>query len=449
TYQVSDAAGNTAEAVRVVTVADDTPPELTLAGEANGTLACGEAFDEPGFSAVDTCDGELSDSVTVGGAVDETTPGTYTLTYQVSDAAGNTAEAVRVVMVEDDTPPELTLAGTDAITLECGEDYQEPGFAATDTCDGDLTDAVNVESAVDAATPGSYTVTYRVTDRAGNMAEAVRTVTIEDTTPPEVTLLGMAEVEVSCGSAFDDAGAVAVDACEGDLTDAVVVSGTVNTSQPGVYTLTYSATDKAGNTGEAVRAVRILNDCEIGISRQPAPLSLFVGTSAVLSLTATGGSDTLGYTWRKDGNVLNAPDLPRLQLTAVTLEGAGEYTCVVSDGVTSATSDPAIVSVFPLPDTAPHSADTNGDWAIALTELLRIIQFFNAGEFSCQADTEDGYVPGDAGNRDCPFHNSDYEPRDWRLSLTELLRIIQFFNQPASLYHRLEGTEDGFAPGAG
>ncbi len=95
-----------------------------------------------------------------------------------------------------------------------------------------------------------------------------------------------------------------------------------------------------------------------------------------------------------------------------------------------------------------HSADPNGDGQINLTELLRVIQFYNSGGFHCEEGTEDGYAPG-PGDQTCAPHSSDYAPSgpDWRIVLTELLRIIQFYNSGG--YHPCpdEGTEDGFCPG--
>lgn len=93
-----------------------------------------------------------------------------------------------------------------------------------------------------------------------------------------------------------------------------------------------------------------------------------------------------------------------------------------------------------------HSADTSKNWAIELSELLRVIQFFNAREYHCEQGSEDGYAPF-SGNRNCSPHSADYQPQDWKIQLNELLRIIQFFNFPAGSYHPQEGTEDGYAPG--
>lgn len=93
-----------------------------------------------------------------------------------------------------------------------------------------------------------------------------------------------------------------------------------------------------------------------------------------------------------------------------------------------------------------HSADTNKNWKIELTELLRVIQFFNSGGYHVEEDTEDGYGPGFNPEKIGLPHHSDYNPQNWRIELAELLRLIQFFNTPDG-YSRSPGSEDGFAPG--
>jgi hypothetical protein len=100
-----------------------------------------------------------------------------------------------------------------------------------------------------------------------------------------------------------------------------------------------------------------------------------------------------------------------------------------------------------------HSADWKDgpDGYIDLSELLRMIQFFNSGGFHCaQAGdvSDEGYMPGpDETAWACVPHCGDYNPQDWEISLSELLRVIQFFNSDG--YHLCVGSEDGFCPGQG
>lgn len=76
-----------------------------------------------------------------------------------------------------------------------------------------------------------------------------------DTTAPVVTLNGEQALEVSQGQTFSDPGASAIDDIDGSVS--VSVAGEVG-AEPGVYTLTYSATDSAGNSGQAVRTVTVI-----------------------------------------------------------------------------------------------------------------------------------------------------------------------------------------------
>ncbi len=91
-----------------------------------------------------------------------------------------------------------------------------------------------------------------------------------------------------------------------------------------------------------------------------------------------------------------------------------------------------------------HSGDQNGDNRINLSELLRLIQFFNTNEYHCAGSTEDGYAPG-TGDTSCTLHASDYKLPEWKIGLSELLRFIQFFNSAG--YHACDGSEDGFCVG--
>ena len=103
-----------------------------------------------------------------------------------------------------------------------------------------------------------------------------------------------------------------------------------------------------------------------------------------------------------------------------------------------------------FPDCGIHSADSDDNWSINLTELLRVIQFFNIKGYHCvtaPATTEDGYVPGSGENHSCDPHDSDYVVQDWKIDLTELLRLVQFFNFQE--YQRNTKGEDGFLPGKG
>jgi hypothetical protein len=85
-------------------------------------------------------------------------------------------------------------------------------------------------------------------------------VTVRDTTPPAITLLGDTPIIVEQNDPYTDAGATALDAVDGNLTASITEtwSEPVNTAVAGDYTVTYRATDKAGNVGAAVRTVTVV-----------------------------------------------------------------------------------------------------------------------------------------------------------------------------------------------
>jgi hypothetical protein len=99
-----------------------------------------------------------------------------------------------------------------------------------------------------------------------------------------------------------------------------------------------------------------------------------------------------------------------------------------------------------------HSADTSRDHIIDLSELLRAIQLFGFGGYDCAQATEDGYAPTTVKGQEIPGecypHDGDYAPDDFKISLNELLRLVQYYNVGAYDYciEEWPPTEDNFRP---
>ncbi|MBI2421617.1 MAG: hypothetical protein HYV27_02225 [Candidatus Hydrogenedentes bacterium] len=96
--------------------------------------------------------------------------------------------------------------------------------------------------------------------------------------------------------------------------------------------------------------------------------------------------------------------------------------------------------------TVAHSADSDADGRIDLSELLRVVQIFHQGAYHCADGTEDGFETG-AGKQTCDAHAADYQTLDFSIDLRELLRVIQLANSAGGAYHADAGSEDGFASG--
>ncbi len=90
-------------ALEVPSVEDTEAPTIMLNGNAEVTIALGDTYTDAGATADDNVDGEITDDIVVGGdTVDPLSPGTYTVTYTVADAAGNSTTVSRTITVTFD-----------------------------------------------------------------------------------------------------------------------------------------------------------------------------------------------------------------------------------------------------------------------------------------------------------------------------------------------------------
>ncbi|HLM48786.1 MAG TPA: kelch repeat-containing protein [Myxococcaceae bacterium] len=157
---------------------------------------------------------------------------------------------------------------------------------------------------------GSTLVTLTCTDAKGLSASCTSTVTVTDTQAPVVSLNGAAEVTLVCRTPYVEAGVTASDACSGDLSAAVSVSGSVDTRVPGTYSLTYSVTDGAGLVGSTTRTVKVVPD-------------------------ASGTCQPRGGAWSPTGHLA----LPRMLHTATVLD-SGRVLVAGGFNVTTELYDP-------------------------------------------------------------------------------------------------------------
>lgn len=254
---------------------DTVAPVITLNGASTIDLNVGETYTELGATATDNIDGDLTSSIVTSGSVNTNIAGAYTVTYSVSDAAGNNTSIDRTVNVNaDTTAPLITLNGPSNITLELGEAYNEQGATATDNVDGNLTSSIVISGSVNVDIADTYTVTYSVSDAAGNNTSATRTVIVNpDTTVPVITLNGASTITLNVGDTYNELGATATDNYDGDITSSIVISGTVNTNIVGAYSVNYNVSDSSGNNATQVtRTVNVddvISGCTGGISTFP------------------------------------------------------------------------------------------------------------------------------------------------------------------------------------
>ena len=259
TYTSTDASGNVGTATRTVNVVDTTGPTITLTGGTpfQAELSKTGSFTEPGFSTSDNAATAITESVT--GSVDLSVLGEYTRIYTATDVSGNSTSVTRIVNVVDTTAPTITILGDNPRTVEAdqGGTYTDPGVTAEDEDSNALT--FDTSSTVDLGVVGSYVFTHTVTDQSGNAASAERTVTVVDTTAPNVTLVGSnpLTVEAADGTSYNDPGATANDNAASAMTKSE--TGTVDMGVVGSYEVEISYTDASGNVSLKKRTVNVID----------------------------------------------------------------------------------------------------------------------------------------------------------------------------------------------
>lgn len=244
---------------------DVTPP--VLLGVDDKTIEVGADFDPmEGVQVRDDSDINLLDKVSVDGHVNTSVPGVYTLAYKVSDSSGNTVDAVRTIRVVDKSGPQII--GVTDVTINVNQEFDPyEGVTAIDNVDGDVTSEIVVIGLVDADKPGEYQLVYRVSDAAGNITEVTRIITVVDNVKPVIT--GAEDMFINIGDSFDGrAGVKATDNIDGDITDKVVIVGTVDITKAGEYTLIYRVEDTSGNIAEVIRTIIVIDD---EMSENPGP----------------------------------------------------------------------------------------------------------------------------------------------------------------------------------
>ena len=187
TAKATDIATNTSLSSASITITVDTvAPVITRNGPSPVSVAVGSTYTDAGATATDNVDGNITSRIVTVNPVNASTPGTYTVTYNVQDNAGNAATQVtRTVNVGDTTPPVITLLGSSPVSVEIGSTYTDAGATATDNVDGDITSSIVTVNPVNTALIGTYTVTYDVKNAAGNPATQVaRTVRVIHTGAP-------------------------------------------------------------------------------------------------------------------------------------------------------------------------------------------------------------------------------------------------------------------------
>ena len=337
TYTATDRAGHAASDTQLVTVTDNTPPVIFAPADASYTCpsevpaaSASQAFGPagPNTPVFDNCGSPtvaVADTSTGTGSA--ASPLVITRTYTATDIHSNSAIAVQIITVTDPTPPTITLnqPGQNPQYVECHTSYPELGATAHDNCSADF--AATPSGSVNVNVVGTYTITYNANDTAGNAATPVtRTVIVQDTTKPVITLTGANPQYVECHTSYVELGAKANDTCAG-IFDATP-SGSVNANVIGTYTITYNATDPSSNAAVPVDRTVIVRDTIPPTISCPANIIADFNPAvngAVVTYTTPVGMDDCGATTSQTTGLPSGATFPlgTTTNTFVVTDGAG------------------------------------------------------------------------------------------------------------------------------
>ncbi len=170
TYTVNKGLVDT-KVTRTIVVKDLEPPLIELKGDTEKYLCPGATYQEEGYTASDNLDGDITTDVQIDTQTDQ-------IVYTVFDKEKNKATAMRKLYYEDQEKPTITLTDGEMIQITKNQEYVDPGYNATDNCDGSIKASVKVSGTVDTSTLGTYKITYEVSDKAQNKTMVTRTVQV-------------------------------------------------------------------------------------------------------------------------------------------------------------------------------------------------------------------------------------------------------------------------------
>ena len=213
--------------------------EITLNGgnEINTTVKV--PYEEKGITFKKNGE-ELDDSkyhLVMKNNIDTNTLGDYKVNYEIS-YLWNKYEYERIVHVVDDVKPEISVSVSQIEKDYCSKKVKTKyEYSALDNYDGDLTEKIKVEEKED-------NIIFEVVDESGNIGETSIPIIYTKKPEPIFKLRGSSNIYVTLNGKYNDDGIINQDGCGNNLDEKVTISGSVDTSKIGNYTITYTVGSK-------------------------------------------------------------------------------------------------------------------------------------------------------------------------------------------------------------
>ena len=277
TFTAVDEAGNPAMGTTVVTVSDLTGPsiivpESLIAAAVDGYGAPASSDSIVAFLQAASALDNVDSAVMVTTDVPDVFPlGTTVVTFSASDVSGNSGSASAIVTVTDQTAPAvtvpetITVAAAGATTPASNEIITAFLTAASGTDNVD--ESIFVTNDAPTTFPlGETVVVFSATDAAGNTGTASASVTVTDQTAPVINVAEKFAVLGETGgvpASEPSLAAFMAAVTASDNIDGVIINianDAPETFPFGSSSLTFTATDAAGNVGTATTVITVSLD---------------------------------------------------------------------------------------------------------------------------------------------------------------------------------------------
>ena len=365
TWTAKDTNNNSISANQLVKLIDSTAPIITapanVTAEATGietpvSLGNASTSDTVG---VKTIKNDAPSTFPIGNSI---------VTWTATDTAGNSSYATQTVTVKDTTAPIISTpinVSVEASTKLSVVPFESP--SATD-----VVGVVSLSSNAPTTFPvGTTTITWTAKDAAGNTSTATQTVTVEDTTAPIITAPAAVTAEATAPQ-------TTVNISMATATDMVgiesITSDAPATFPVGVTTVTWTATDKAGNSSTATQVVTVEDTTTPTISAPVNVVTEATAPNSVVTYIAPTADDAVGVT----SFTHNAPATFPVGVTAITWtakDAAGNtttttQTITVEDTTTPTISAPInVVTEATAPNSVVSYIAPTADDAVGITSF--------------------------------------------------------------------------------
>ncbi|MDH7912674.1 gliding motility-associated C-terminal domain-containing protein [Winogradskyella sp. SYSU M77433] len=373
TFTAIDDCGNSDSVTATYSIVDTVAPVLTV--PADVTIECTEDTSPANTGQATATDDCASPSISYSDVETAACGNTKTIirTWTATDACGNTTSANQTITTEDTTPPTFSVPAN--LTLECDQDVNDLVFTGdvtdeNDNCSSNL-EATFTDTIVDGACAGSFTINraWSLSDDCGNTTALVQTITVQDTTAPEISVPADVTIECTEDSSSNATGsATGTDNC-GDVTISQSDVETAACGNTKTIVRTWTATDACGNTASADQTITVIDttapiidasnisniDIECGVTPD-GTLETWIANNA----GATASDSCGNVIWSNDYNNSTTVDCAN---GAITVTFTATDVCGNSDSVTATYSIvdtvapvltvPADVTIECTEDTSP------------------------------------------------------------------------------------------------